>query len=214
MEEQTRSYRSPLRRAQAAQTRELILEALTDLVLESGPDEVSIRALAERAGVSERTVYRYFPDREALHEGLADHLNERSETRRLELALRDLDELVAVSPTMFDAFDEVADEMRAVALLRVAPDQLSDDQRRRTELFGSLVAGTFPDLDGDARHRLLAAIRAIAGSHTWMRLRDEFGMTGRESGELVSWMLEALVARVRSDGPPPPFGWSADDRTR
>jgi len=65
-----RPYSSPLRDSQAQRTRELILDALTDLLATNSPQEVTTRAIAERAGVSQPTVYRHFPDRQALLEGL------------------------------------------------------------------------------------------------------------------------------------------------
>ena len=67
-------YTSTLRQRQAAQTRELILDAVTSLLGDRRADEVTTRDLATAAGVSERTVYRHFPDRDALLEGLSQRL--------------------------------------------------------------------------------------------------------------------------------------------
>src|SRR5436305_10897149 len=58
----TRRYDSPLRRERAAQTRDSIISAGAELVHEfSSWDwrKLTIRAVAERAGVHERTVYRH-----------------------------------------------------------------------------------------------------------------------------------------------------------
>jgi AcrR family transcriptional regulator len=52
-----RSYRSPLRRAQAAATRLAILRAATRLFIERGYVPTSIEAIAEAAGVSRATVF-------------------------------------------------------------------------------------------------------------------------------------------------------------
>ncbi|RPI05757.1 MAG: TetR/AcrR family transcriptional regulator, partial [Actinobacteria bacterium] len=57
-----RPYTSTLRERQVAQTRELILDAVTSLLGDRRADEVTTRAIAAEAGVSERTVYRHFPD--------------------------------------------------------------------------------------------------------------------------------------------------------
>ena len=67
-------YTSTLRERQAAQTRELILDAVTTLLGDRRADEVTTREIAAAAGVSERTVYRHFPDRDALLEGLSRRL--------------------------------------------------------------------------------------------------------------------------------------------
>ena len=52
-----RSYRSPLRAAQAGQTRRAIIDAATRLFVESGYGATSMDAIAEAAGVSRATVF-------------------------------------------------------------------------------------------------------------------------------------------------------------
>ena len=55
-----RPYRSDRRREQAEQTRERVLDAAADLFAERGYEGASIAAIAERAGVSQETVYARF----------------------------------------------------------------------------------------------------------------------------------------------------------
>ena len=52
-----RSYRSPLRAAQAEQTRRAIVDAASRLFIETGYGATSIDAIAESAGVSRATVF-------------------------------------------------------------------------------------------------------------------------------------------------------------
>ena len=63
MEAVKRSYRSPRRREQAEATRRLILRAALELFTERGFAETSIRAVAERADVSDQTIYKAFGDK-------------------------------------------------------------------------------------------------------------------------------------------------------
>src|SRR3954451_17488837 len=73
----TRPYTSPLRERQAAETRAVILEALGAELADGGLEEFSVTRLARRAGVSERTVFRHFPTRETLLDGLSQWFNDR-----------------------------------------------------------------------------------------------------------------------------------------
>ncbi|MET0459499.1 MAG: TetR/AcrR family transcriptional regulator, partial [Ilumatobacteraceae bacterium] len=66
----SRSYESPSRKEHAEATRLGILGALVDLIVEEGPGTISVPQVAARAGVSVRTVYHYFPTKEALFDGL------------------------------------------------------------------------------------------------------------------------------------------------
>ena len=61
----TRRYTSPKREAQAAATREAILEAFAEQLSEPGRDRLSPSEAAVRAGVSLRTVHFHFPNEES-----------------------------------------------------------------------------------------------------------------------------------------------------
>src|SRR5215216_737500 len=56
----TRTYNSPLRAEQMEQTRERILEAAAEQLLEEGLEELSLPRAAQRARVSVPTIYRDF----------------------------------------------------------------------------------------------------------------------------------------------------------
>jgi AcrR family transcriptional regulator len=73
---QTRRYVSPKRQAQAAATREAILEAFADQLSEPG-DTLSPSEAARRAGVSVRTVHLYFPNLESQVVALGEWFDRR-----------------------------------------------------------------------------------------------------------------------------------------
>lgn len=58
-----RSYSSPRREQQAQETRQAILEAAVALFTEQGFQDTSVKQIAERASVSEQTVYNAFGDK-------------------------------------------------------------------------------------------------------------------------------------------------------
>ncbi len=55
-----------LRERKKRQMRRLISDTATEMFLERGFDEVRVTEVAERCGVSEKTVYNYFPTKESL----------------------------------------------------------------------------------------------------------------------------------------------------
>src|SRR6187455_3473570 len=76
-----RAYSMELRTAAVEATRERILEAAGDAFLEHWYDDVTIAAVAKRAGVSGQTVLNHFHNKEtlfkAVHERLGGQITER-----------------------------------------------------------------------------------------------------------------------------------------
>jgi AcrR family transcriptional regulator len=60
-------------RVEVQRNRELILRAASQAFVESGPD-VAMEEIASRAGVGVGTLYRRFPTREALYQGVAAYV--------------------------------------------------------------------------------------------------------------------------------------------
>src|SRR4051794_3542962 len=73
MSDQKRTYRKTRRADLEEQTRLRITESAVALHEELGPARTSISAVAERAGVRRSTVYRHFPDDEALFAACSSH---------------------------------------------------------------------------------------------------------------------------------------------
>jgi AcrR family transcriptional regulator len=68
-----RPYRKRRRAELEAETRLRITEAAVDLHGSVGPARTTISAVAERAGVQRATVYRHFPDEDALFDACSSH---------------------------------------------------------------------------------------------------------------------------------------------
>ncbi|MGD0455373.1 MAG: TetR/AcrR family transcriptional regulator [Solirubrobacteraceae bacterium] len=64
-----RQRRQPVQ-ARSRETVGRILEATAELIEAEGPDAVTTRAIAERAGVSVPSLYRFFADRDEIFDGL------------------------------------------------------------------------------------------------------------------------------------------------
>src|ERR671923_2992709 len=73
MSDQKRPYRMKRRAELEEQTRRRITESAVALHEELGPAQTSISAIAERAGVRRSTVYRHFPDEDALFAACSSH---------------------------------------------------------------------------------------------------------------------------------------------
>ena len=68
-----RRYRKRQRALSELETRQRITQAAVALHQTVGPARTSVKAIAERAGVDRATVYRHFPDEQALFDACTSH---------------------------------------------------------------------------------------------------------------------------------------------
>lgn len=189
-----------LRERQVAQTRDLILDALTTLLADRRADEVSMRDIAAEAGVSERTVYRHFPDRRALLDGLSQRLPPIAD--KPSFGVGGLDDLAATSRRLMEMLDEHQVSARAEAVLNADPRHFAADTRANTRNMLDLLATGLPELDERERLRIAAVIRCLASTQAWLRMREEFGVPGVESGPVVAWVIDTIIRELRAGNTP------------
>jgi AcrR family transcriptional regulator len=194
-----RAYHSPLREEQVRLTRDRILDALTELLADRRADDITTREIAEHAGVSQSTVYRYFPDRTALLDGITERINElASESGGGGYDLESIDEIGPRIEWLFATSDTIPVEMRAEALLNADPRRFGDDTRRHSEEMLAVVTAEFPELDGRQHVQFAGLLRVLGSSQAWLRMREEFGVPGVEAGPLMRWAVDTLVRATRA----------------
>ena len=195
----TRVYDNSHRAAQAAQTREAILDALVR-VIARGVAELSMPAVAQEAGVSLRTVYRHFPTKRDLLSALAWHLDEQ-----LSYSVRpypkDLDELAINIRQYFRALDGLSDADRAIwasEIVRESREQAGLPEKFRVvESALEPVLGSLPEPD---RTRLFNAATTIFSRFTLQRMKEDLGLSADEAADTVIWAIETLVRGATGGG--------------
>jgi len=78
VDEHSRPPTRSLRERQNQATSDAIVQAFLDLSHQAGAASISIPAVARESGVSVRTVYRYFPNKDELATAAAHFMNERA----------------------------------------------------------------------------------------------------------------------------------------
>jgi hypothetical protein len=119
-----------------------------------------------------------------------------------------VDDLGARIEAMFRGAEDVAVEVRAEVLLNSDPRWYAEQTRRTSKAFQVAVADAFPDLDGRRHAQIAGLLRCLGSSHSWLRMREEFGVPGSESGPMTRWAMELILQAVRRgdlpDLPAPP----------
>lgn len=180
--------------ARANAVRERVLEGVAALL--ATDDHLTFSALATTTGVPERTIYRYFPTREALLAAVFDWTNARIGFDG-ELPT-DGDGAVALVRRVFPGFDEHAPVVRELLLSRDGLDvRLSSmDARRRAAL--ALVRNEAPGLDRTTTRRVAAVVQLLTTASTWQTLTQYWDVHGDEAAETAALAIELLLDAARN----------------
>jgi AcrR family transcriptional regulator len=199
-----RPYDSPLRRERAAATRTRIVAAGSEMVhgLPSWNwDDLTFRAVAERAGVGVRTVYRYFPTERLLHDAVMERLEEEAGVRYEGMTL---DRVAEVATTVFRSMAAFA-----AAPVMSAPDgatlAAADAKRRRALL--DAIEGVASNWSKAERRAAAAALDVIWSPPNFERLITAWGMERDAASDLMAWLIDLVAAAIRA-GTRPPAGAS------
>jgi AcrR family transcriptional regulator len=196
-----RAYDSPVRRRQAAETRARIVAAGAELVHESAVWDwrsLTVPAVAERAGVDPRTVYRHFPSVGELHDAVVQALVEESGAVLEGMRLEDVRGAVA---QVFGYVSSFPITPRA----EHDPTLAAMDQRRRDAALGA-VAGAAPawsDVDQRAAAGLVDVLWSVV---SYERLVVEWGLDAEQAAQAVGWLVDLLEQAIRDgNGPGAPI---------
>src|SRR5580698_7647819 len=144
-----RPYDSPLRKQKTADTRERIVMAGSQLAHEFASWDwkaLTHRAVAERAAVGERTVYRHFPTVAHLHDAVMQQLEEEAGINYEDVDLGNLSEVTArgfATRESFAAHKSVEEPQD--------PTFVAIDDRRRNALMEAVSAAVPQWSDHDRR---------------------------------------------------------------
>jgi len=183
-----------LTEARADLIRTRILQGVA-LLLERG-ETWTFASVAKEAGVPERTLYRYFPTREALLEGIFEWANARLGFQGERPT--DAPALKALVRRCFPGFDALAPVVRELLL---APEGRlarlrGKATRQRSSL--ALVQREAPGLAATDARRLAAVLQLLGQAATWHSLRDYWDMNGEEAAEASTLAIELLLEGARA----------------
>jgi AcrR family transcriptional regulator len=190
-----RPYTKTRRAELEQQTRERITEAAVELHGSLGPAQTTISAISQRADVQRATVYRHFPDEEALFASCSAHWVAQNEPPDLAgwAAIRDPAARLAVALTELYAWYARTQRMLEL-LIRDLP--LVPALQTQFRLPGYLDAAADVLLAGRpergaARRRARAALGHAVAFETWLSLVRQHGLTSAEAIRL----MERMTAR-------------------
>jgi AcrR family transcriptional regulator len=195
-----------LRKRQQAQTRRDILEAVGEVLEQDGLLGFSMQKVADRAGVTHRTVYNYFPTRESLNDAFAVHVEE--ELAKLGEAPDAGPIELSMVPRLAGGFGRAIagheTSIRAYAMLMIANRAPSEVMRARTKRFERLLKKKAGPLPPNAARLATCAVRMFLSSVGWHVSTELHGLSIDEADRMCEWASRVLLDAVkRGDFPKP-----------
>ncbi len=189
------------RAARSHRTRRAIIDAMRALHAEGDLRPTALR-IADRAGVSLRTIWQQFPDREAL---LVEAVRRDREILRSLVRRIDPDQPLAARVEAFVSqrariLEEMTPTWRAARYQTPFSDQLRLNRGRKTaggrvEL-EQLFHAELSMLEPGPRQRLTDALHAITIWAFWESLRTDLGLHPHQARELLSSTFTALLGQA------------------
>jgi AcrR family transcriptional regulator len=180
--------RSSLRDQQVDLTRDLILRAFQRLLQDDHPDAITFPQVADAAGVSLRTVYRYFPTRADLLQSAASWFREFTGGLQWDDP-RTVGDMAGAAPELGRLFDEHTNVFRALA-----EHELEEPRRAAVAAAVAEVSGNLPAEEARRAEAMLAHIRS---GRAWLLLHDHYGLSGDEIVSTLDWAASTLLDDVR-----------------
>jgi AcrR family transcriptional regulator len=187
-----RAYVSPLRQQQAVETRERIVVAGCELLQSSSVRDwhaLTVRGVAQRAGVNERTVYRYFSNERGLRDSVMHRLEQQA---GIELSGMRLEDIADVAARIFAQVSAHPIESKPP----LDPTLTDAHQRQRIALHDALAELTahWPPSDQEAAAAMFDVLWSVA---TFERLVVDWDMDRQQAIRTITWAIRLIEDAVR-----------------
>jgi AcrR family transcriptional regulator len=192
----SRAYRSPLRQAQAADTRERILQATMHYLERGEIDDLTLRQVADLAGVSAPTIYAHFPTMDDLIRAVFFWLRPRV---GMDMPLPPLDQLASVPGTLFPLYAQHGNLIRNLQHKAAWDRQRVADRDARHGAWIAAIGKELPKLDAQQLRRGALAVSAFWTPTVWRWLIEICGFSPQEAQQIAAWGVRALVEALRRD---------------
>ena len=200
MKSMSTEYLASGRTRQKQRTRDQLIAAARELI--TAGDTPRVEEVAEAAGISRPTAYRYFASQTEL---LAAAHPETTATSALpDPPPTALDERVAaVAGFVIGLVQESEPQQRAMLRLSLGdvPHELPLRQGRVIPWFIEALAPMAESIGNEGVHRLALALRAACGIETRVWLTDVAGLAPAEVSALQQWMVDALARQALATPP-------------
>lgn len=151
-----------------------------------------MRSVAAAAGVAERTIYRYFASREALHEAVHARLKGRAGAP----LCASESELEAYAGELFAVFEANRELISSLLTAPWAAPTMRGTRRENLVALRALIDAAYPAAPEADRAAATSSLRVLLSGAGWHYLRVACGLEAAEVLAHVRWSIGAVRAQL------------------
>lgn len=195
IQETKRRYQMSKRAESAAQTERAIFSATAELWCECSFADITLDAIAERAGVSVRTIIRRFGSREDLLKACIENSSANIESDREKAEPGDVEGALGYLLADYEAYgDAIVRTLAVEAQLDVAQEVLQAGRRYHRQWCERIFAPFLPDKNDPRYQQELTAFVAATELYLWKLLRRDLNYSLRDTQETFMRLVNGLIA--------------------
>ncbi|HVS77037.1 MAG TPA: helix-turn-helix domain-containing protein [Steroidobacteraceae bacterium] len=171
----------------------VILDAAVELLERASVSDLSVRAVARHAAISERTVFRHFATRDELLDAVAQEVS-----RRLQLPPEpaSLEELLDYPDALYARFEAAAGMIKAVLHSELYHRVRRSEAERRGVAIRDLLDAIAPKCPERARRFATANVHYHLVATTWHYYRFYFGLSLEDSIACARMAIAQAIAAL------------------
>jgi AcrR family transcriptional regulator len=172
-------------------TRTLILDAAIETLEHASVSELTVRAVAKHANISERTIFRYYASREEFLDAVTMEMRSRLALPRPPTSVEELKDAARV---LYQAFEAKPKLIKAALHSEISDRMRQVQGGERWAAVGKLLDALAPEAGEQDRKIATANIRYYLSASTWHYYRFYFGFSLEESIACAETAIRQAIA--------------------
>lgn len=190
-----RKYNNSSRVDKSNDNRQKIIENYVSLLAERRGEEISLEELAERSGLSTRTLFRFFGDKKSLTKELETYLETYVASAASNLQMMTVEDFADFSFQVFDKYESL---ILAYLYTNFGQQSRIVFRKKFHALVMEKIKAQIPTTGNKETLSKIHFIIALINANLWMDLRSLYNETGTEMGQSAKWAIGTLLKNLKN----------------
>ena len=182
-----------LKERQTDATQKLILSTAVDLLQSDGVTATTARAVARKAGISERTVFRYYGSREDFLDAIAEEAAAKMHTPP---PPDDIESLVDYVSSLYECFEEFESLLKEALHTEISKRIRATVAKRRWTAVRRLIDSAAPHRSLGDRKIAATNISYYLSASTWLYYRFTFDLSAKDTEKYAKRAVALIIEDI------------------